>query len=195
MIFSFSLVALVIAAAIVHVALTDHFRSLYHDQPWIAIASTYRDIDKGMVLAVYREKAVRDLDERFQGKDAYAIGFVTRVETPDPSAAGGSPGAGSSGAVEVRMDVPHFEEEVNLFDDEVHVDVLPAALEGIAAKDLVMAKGKVKNFSRFGLWLENATLRPLNAVERWYVRQCLPPTRQTREAYGFNRLRDKKGGS
>jgi hypothetical protein len=194
-IFSISFFALFMTVAILHWALSNYFHALYFDQPWITITSTYRKIDMGMVLAINREEVILDLEQRFQGKDAYAIGTVTRVETPDPPADGEGPGSDSPGMVAVRMDVLHFDEDVNLFDDEIHVEILPASLEGIATRDLVIAKGKVKNFSRFGLWLENATLRPLNAVERWYIQKALPPTRLTREPIGFNRMRGKKGGS
>ncbi|MCU0723401.1 MAG: hypothetical protein MUC63_07280 [Planctomycetes bacterium] len=188
---SLGIVASVLAAAAAHWALENRFRSLYYGQPWIRIASVYRQIDQGIILAVHRDRTYRELEERYQGREVYAVGFVSRVLTPEsPGAEAPAPAAGA--AVEVLIDVPHFEEEMNLFDDEVRLEIPPSALEGIAVRELVMVRGTLKNYSRYGLWIAGASIRPLNSVERWYVRRALPPTRAVRGSYGFDRLREKK---
>jgi len=167
---------LVMVALIFDWYLLNAFRDRYDGQAWIEIFRVYDDIEKGMILEVHEERVMKDLEGRFLGREVLALGRLTGLEPA------------GKGAVEVLVDVPHFEEVVNFYKDDVHVD-LPLWAGPFPEKgEWVMARGTVTSFSKFRLRLNGTSLRPLSSLEKFYMRRVMPPKSLTREPIGFNRF-------
>lgn len=149
-------------------------RDRYHEQAWIRIRTVYERIEKNVILEVHQNKARRNLESTWLGQEAFFVGIFTRT------------GKTADGRAEILVDVPNLREALNFYDDDIHFEVAQGWKDpGFARGDIVVGRGKVKNFSHFLLRLDGMEIRPAGPLERHFYKEWAADLSLVREPIGM----------
>jgi hypothetical protein len=172
---------LVLGIFIPHQYLSYHYRDRYLKQPWIEIWEIYQRIDGHIELDIYHQRLRRRMDGKWLGNEAYFVGVYKGSDTTE------------EGNPELLVDVPIFQEALNFYEDDVHYELSPGeSAEGLVKGDIIVGRGRVKNFSRYLIRLQGVEIRKAGPLEAYFYKPWTENLALEHEPIGIQRVLEDK---
>jgi len=172
---------LVLGFFIPHQYMSYHYRDIYLKQPWIEIWEIYQRIDGHIELDIYHQRLRRRMEGKWLGNEAYFVGVYKGSDTTE------------AGNPELIVDIPIFQEALNFYEDDVHYELSPGeSPEGLVKGDIIVGRGRVKNFSRYLIRLQGVEIRKAGPLEAYFYKPWTENLALEHEPIGIQRVLEEK---